>query len=364
VSVALESRLEALAEAVELAQARLEPALVEPARGVVRRAGERLGHGLEATVVALAGPTGAGKSSLFNALAGRPLVREGVRRPTTAAATAAVWGRPDGGLLDWLEVPTRHTLDGGAPDGLVLLDLPDFDSVETTHRLEVDRLVRLVDLLVWVVDPQKYADAALHDRYLRPLARHAAAMLVVLNQSDRLGTDVDRAREDLARLLAGSDLGEVPVLAASARTGEGLAALHATLEDRVTRREAALARLAADVDGVAAALDGAAGEGAPAGLRRGDRARLVATFGSAAGLPAVEAAALAAHRRRGALATGLPWISWMRRLRPDPLKRLRLGDAPQEDVRTSLPRATGVQRAQVDAGIRALTVPGPGRSCA
>jgi GTP-binding protein EngB required for normal cell division len=355
VSVALESRLEALAEAVELAQARLEPALVEPARGVVRRAGERLGHGLEATVVALAGPTGAGKSSLFNALAGRPLVREGVRRPTTAAATAAVWGRPDGGLLDWLEVPTRHTLDGGAPDGLVLLDLPDFDSVETTHRLEVDRLVRLVDLLVWVVDPQKYADAALHDRYLRPLARHAAAMLVVLNQSDRLGTDVDRAREDLARLLAGSDLGEVPVLAASARTGEGLAALHATLEDRVTRREAALARLAADVDGVAAALDAAAGEGAPAGLRRGDRARLVATFGSAAGLPAVGAAALAAHRRRGALATGLPWISWMRRLRPDPLKRLRLGDVPQEDVRTSLPRATGVQRAQVDAGIRALT---------
>ena len=35
------------------------------------------------------------------------------------------------------------------------------------HRLEVDRLVELVDLLVWVLDPQKYADAALHDRYLR-----------------------------------------------------------------------------------------------------------------------------------------------------------------------------------------------------
>jgi hypothetical protein len=68
----------------------------------------------------------------------------------------------------------------------------------------------------------------------------------------------------------------------------------------------------------------------------------------------VEAAALAAHRRRGALATGLPWIAWLRRLRPDPLKRLRLGDTPQEDVRTSLPQATHVQRAQVEAGIRAL----------
>ena len=36
--------------------------------------------------------------------------------------------------------------------------------------MEVDRLVQLVDMLIWVVDPQKYADAALHDRYLIPLA--------------------------------------------------------------------------------------------------------------------------------------------------------------------------------------------------
>ncbi len=356
-SAALEDRLAALAEAAELAEGRLDPQLVEPARAVVRRAGDRIGHGLEATVVALAGPTGAGKSTLFNALAGRPLVREGVTRPTTSAATAAIFGPPTpphGGLLDWLEVPARHTLDGGGPDGLVLLDLPDFDSVETAHRLEVDRLVRLVDLLVWVVDPQKYADAALHERYLRPLARHAAAMLVVLNQSDRLGPDAGRAREDLAGLLAGAGLSAVPVLAASARTGVGLDALRRELEERVRRRVAALARLAADGGGAAAALETAAGEGKPAGLRRGDRAGLVTTLGSAAGLPAVEAAALRAHKRRGALATGLPWTSWLRRLRPDPLKRLRLSGVPQEDVRTSLPEPTSVQRAQVEAGIRTL----------
>jgi len=180
----LDDRLLALGEAAELAGGRLEPVLVEEARAVARRAGERLGHGLEATVVALAGPTGAGKSTLFNVLAGRPLVREGVRRPTTSTVTAATWGGADSGLLDWLEVPARHRLDGGGDtDGLVLLDLPDFDSVEASHRLEVDRLVRLVDLLVWVVDPQKYADAALHEHYLRPLASHAAAMLVVLNQA-------------------------------------------------------------------------------------------------------------------------------------------------------------------------------------
>ena len=375
----LDDRLLALGEAAELAGGRLEPVLVEEARAVARRAGERLGHGLEATVVALAGPTGAGKSTLFNVLAGRPLVREGVRRPTTSTVTAATWGGADSGLLDWLEVPARHRLDGGGDtDGLVLLDLPDFDSVEASHRLEVDRLVRLVDLLVWVVDPQKYADAALHEHYLRPLASHAAAMLVVLNQADRLGDDAAPARADLERLLGAEGLDGVPVLAASARTGEGVETLRRALAERVASREAALARLAADVDAVAARLQAAAGDGQPrrharpivasvpvrgsevttegsaAGVGRRDRERLVLAFGTAVGLPAVEAAVRGAHRRRGALATGLPWLSWLRRLRPDPLRRLRLDDVPREEVRTSLPRATPVQRAQVDAAVRTL----------
>src|SRR3954447_16903288 len=237
-SATLDHRLTALAEATDIAEGRLEPAVVQDARAVVQRAGERIGHGLEATVVALAGPTGAGKSTLFNALAGRALTAEGVRRPTTATATAAVWGANQPALLDWLEVPARHVLDGGGPEGLVLLDLPDFDSVEAAHRLEVDRLVRLVDLLVWVVDPQKYADAALHDRYLRPLARHAAGMVVVLNQADRLGPQAEGAREDLRRLLAASGMGRVPVLGVSARTHEGSSALRRVIEERVAGRAA------------------------------------------------------------------------------------------------------------------------------
>lgn len=350
----LEQRLEALAEAVAIAGDRLDADAVAEARGVVRRAGERLGHGLEATVVALAGPTGAGKSTLFNVLAGRTLVTEGVRRPTTSTATAAVWGSAGAGLLDWLEVPMRHSLDGDGPDGLVLLDLPDFDSVEAAHRLEVDRLVRLVDLLIWVVDPQKYADATLHDRYLRRLAGHGGAMLLVLNQADRLGDGVPRAKADLEHLVAADGLERVPVLAASARTGEGIDALRRVLSERVAGRRAALERLAADVTAAAARLSQAAGAGRPAGLGRGDRSALTSALGTAAGVPAVEAAVRAAHRRRGALATGLPWVSWVRRLRPDPLKRLRLGDTAREDVRTSLPRPTAVQRGQVDAAVRLL----------
>ena len=353
-SGALDRRLAALGEAAALADGRLDPAAVEDARAIVRRAGERLGHGLDATVVALAGPTGAGKSTLFNLLAGRELSRTGVRRPTTAATTAAVGAGADTGLLDWLEVRSRHGLDGDAPDGLVLLDLPDFDSVEAAHRAEVDRLVRMVDLLVWVVDPQKYADAALHERYLRPLAGHAAAMLVVLNQVDLIPAGAGPARDDLQGLLAGAGLRDVPVLAVSARTGEGTGALREAIAERVRSREAALARLAADVGASAAALRAQAGDGRASGVERRERAELTAALGAAAGVPAVVAAVGAAHRHRGTLATGLPWAAWLRRLRPDPLRRLGIGDAPQADVRTSLPRATPVQRAQVDSAIRSV----------
>ncbi len=354
-SGALDRRLAALADAAELADGRLDPEAVEDARAVVRRAGERLGHGLEATVVALAGPTGAGKSTLFNVLAGRELARTGVRRPTTSATMAAVGAGADTGLLDWLDVRSRHALDPRVPDGLVLLDLPDFDSVESAHRDEVDRLVRMVDLLVWVVDPQKYADAALHERYLRPLAGHAAAMLVVLNQVDRLGAGGSSARDDLAGLLDRAGLGDVPVLAVSARTGEGVEGLRRALEERVRSRGAALARLAADVGASAEALRDTAGGGKAAGIGRRDRDQLAASLAAAAGVPGVVAAVGAAHRHRGALATGPPWASWLRRLRPDPLRRLGIGDAPRPEQRTSLPRATPVQRAQVDSALRTLS---------
>ena len=65
-------------------------------------------------------------------------------------------------------------------------------------------------------------------------------------------------------------------------------------------------------------------------------------------------AVAAAHRRRGALATGWPFVRWIRRFRPDPLRRLRLPETPQPSVRTSRPGPTEVQRAQVATAARAL----------
>jgi energy-coupling factor transporter ATP-binding protein EcfA2 len=353
----LDRRLTALADAVQLADGRLEPEAVASGRAVTEKAGARLGLGIETTVVALAGPTGVGKSLLFNALAGADLATVGRRRPTTSEGQAAVWGSSADPLIDWLEIGRRHRLDDGALNGLLLLDLPDFDSVERAHRLEVDRIVALADLVVWVVDPQKYADASLHDRYLRQLQTHVAAMAIVLNQADLLSPgEIELWREDVQRLLGDEGLRRMPVLVVSARTGEGLGSLRRLLAKRVAARDAAIARLAADVTAAARTLRDRNGEGRPAGVQRADRETLVTALAEAGGVPRVVRAVDTAHRHRGTLATGWPFVRWVRRFRPDPLRRLRLGQRAPEGPRgrTSLPPATEVQHAQVATAIRGL----------
>src|SRR4029453_12643070 len=137
----LARRLTALDRALTLCDGRLDAEVLGRAEAVVARAGERLRLSGEHTVVALAGPTGSGKSSLFNAIAGVELPRTGVRRPTTAHPLAGVGG-PEGGVQAGCASGSQNELDG-----LILLGLPDQDSTDITRRLEVDRLVKLVDLL-------------------------------------------------------------------------------------------------------------------------------------------------------------------------------------------------------------------------
>jgi len=71
------SRLEGLDAAASAAAGRLDDDLVEHARGVVDRASNRLRLSAEHTVVAIAGATGSGKSSTFNALTGLDLAAVG-----------------------------------------------------------------------------------------------------------------------------------------------------------------------------------------------------------------------------------------------------------------------------------------------
>ena len=90
---ALAERLAALDEVVELGRGRLTEPVVADAARIAGKAGARLRLGAAHTVVALAGATGSGKSSLFNALAGEDVSAVGVRRPTTVAAHRGGLGR-------------------------------------------------------------------------------------------------------------------------------------------------------------------------------------------------------------------------------------------------------------------------------
>jgi hypothetical protein len=358
----LVDRLDALAEAARLAEDVLPDDLHAAVDELVARAGDRL-RLPDHTVVALAGPTGSGKSSLLNVLAGEPVAEVAATRPTTAEALALVRADGAGPLLDWLGVRRRHHL--GAGEGLVVLDLPDHDSVVTDHRLEAERLVGLVDLLVWVVDPQKYADASVHERYLRGLTDHRDVLLVVLNQVDRLGhAERQAVRRDLTRLLAEDGLAGVPVLDVSARTGEGVDALRAALADAARRRVAARERLAADLTRLGARVTRALG---PGGGADAPLAPLVDALAEAAGVPVVVAAVRDAHALRARRAAGWPPTRWLARLRPDPLRRLHLagpgaagrgrarpaGTPPTAPERTSVPRPGPAQLARARGAVRA-----------
>ena len=250
--------------------------LLTEAETLLRRSGERMRMSASHTVVALAGGTGSGKSSLFNALAGANFSPAGVTRPTTKHSHACVWGMEGAApLLDWLGVQRRHryarasALDDGEASltGMLLLDLPDHDSVVTGSAALVDRLVKLADMLVWVLDPLKYADASVHRRYLVPLAGHAAVTTVVLNQVDTLSADqAADCESDLRRLLDAEGLTETQVLVTSATTGAGLNELRRALAAAVAARRAATDRITADIDALLERFAVYAGDSVPGWL--------------------------------------------------------------------------------------------------
>ena len=412
----------ALARMIQIGSARSSrdgfgPRLLADAEGVLARAGERMRLSSGHTVVVLAGGTGSGKSSLFNRLAGAELSTVGVTRPVTKDAHACVWGEQgSGAILEWLQVPGRYrysrasALDSGEEDlaGLVLLDLPDHDSVMSHAGELVDRLVGMADVMVWVLDPQKYADAAVHRRFLVPMAGHSAVVAVVLNQVDLLDpAQVDDCVADLRRLLDSENLPDVPIVVASAATGAGLDDLRALLSRGVAARRAAAARISADLDGVvsrflpfagdietaqaapadedvpattladdvvagraargsSASGNGAADRGAPAASADAEvpadvpataRSRLAERFAAAAGVTAISEALRNARELRAVDFVGWP-VAWFaqRVTGRDPARKARIG-ALWNDLRAVTAGPAGAQQAEID---NALTEFGAG----
>ena len=417
-STPLITRLEALNEARQLGEGRVPEAAAADAYAVLERASKRRSLSAEHTVVGFFGATGSGKSSLFNAVAGQQLARAAATRPTTSAPLAAVWGEEGSGpLLDWLQVADRRALEDPLPapkgnlfrkaperGGLILLDLPDFDSTAAEHRETVRRLAGQVDVLVWVLDPQKYADAAVHHDFIRPMAGHGAITLVVLNQIDRLRPgQLDPVLVSLRGLLARDGLPGIDVLPVSAATGEGVGKLREAIGAVATERTAATERLLADVGAAADTLAGAlAADAVPAATgpiavlgagwgeagsddavpERGAPAphqlelpgkdaarRLAEDLAQASGVGIVVRAVRDSYRKDAHARTGWPVVRWLGKLRPDPLRRLNLDsrDLESRGVNpalnrtalnpTALNQAGGVgagaaQRAQADSAVR------------
>ena len=330
----------------DAASAAREIGLVDEASqavSVLERARERSGFVGAAYVLALAGGTGVGKSSLLNALAGQTVSTVRAVRPTTDQPLAWVAeSRRDelAPLLAWLGVGRVVAHADETLADVAILDLPDVDSVRTEHRASVDALLPRIDAVAWVLDPEKYDDARLHT-YLRGMAPHAARLRFVLNKSDRL-TDLQRAElaDDLRRRLAESGIHDARVDVVSASTGDGIDLLRAGLAAEADAKALVAAKLETDAsearDRLARAVglmpDAAYRPLLDAGMRTAATRAAVAGALDLVDPPGVarqvQLAVLARARRSGGSLLGrivglLAWLTGQSRRNADPAAYLR-----------------------------------------
>jgi energy-coupling factor transporter ATP-binding protein EcfA2 len=158
-------------------------------------------------LVLLIGPTGAGKSSLVNALAGRRVSPSGVLRPTTRELIALVHPDDRAALLaEGAPLPAlagdrlRVVEDAAAPRGIALVDAPDVDSVEHANRELTDRLAEAADLGVFVTTATRYADRVPWEVLVRARDR-GLPLVVVVNRMPEDAADRVDVLDDVDRLL-------------------------------------------------------------------------------------------------------------------------------------------------------------------
>lgn len=385
-----------LKDAISYGEGRVPETVLLDAAATLERLSQRRELSTEHTVIGFFGATGSGKSTLFNAIAGQNIALSAPTRPTTSTVQAAIW-EAEGSeeLLDWLGIDKRvypqtqalaaegeasdgngagkHNKAGGAAapnavtepapglfnrirravggrgemrtrtGGLILLDMPDFDSVTTTNRDLAARMMRYVDVLVWVVDPQKYADAVIHRDFMVPLAASGAQALCVLNQADKLApAEVPAVLASLTRLLQAegteAHLLSAPI-AVSARTGDGVDVLRDLLAQVAAAKSLSLQRTDAQLHATASQLRTyAGGEGtvlAGAYALEAEQKLVKACYTSSQAEQVLQAAT-ASYRRAAGQHTGWILTRWMSRLKADPLRRLHLG---QQDETKSMSKA-------------------------
>ncbi|HEY8094690.1 MAG TPA: GTPase, partial [Methylobacter sp.] len=143
-------------------------------------------NGSRPLIVAFMGGTGVGKSSLLNRLAGKAIARAGVERPTSREVTlyhhhsVAIKHLPE--QLPLAQIKTAEH-DNESRKHVVWIDMPDFDSTEQSNKHQVLEWLPHIDVLIYVVSPERYRDEKAWRLLLAEGGKHA--WLFVLNQWDR-----------------------------------------------------------------------------------------------------------------------------------------------------------------------------------
>jgi GTPase Era involved in 16S rRNA processing len=134
----------------------------------------------------LIGGTGVGKSTLMNALAGKEIAAAGDRRPYTDRVLIYKHETMKPQAMKIRHGVDRHEITHTSDEiqGIILCDLPDFDSILSVHRKQVIDFLEHLDVLVWVTSVEKYADRLFYE-FLETVPKAKQNFCFVLNKADQ-----------------------------------------------------------------------------------------------------------------------------------------------------------------------------------